>query len=485
MLIPSGMFIADFQQFTPQNESSYTTISSTRDRWLQQFSQLEPYLASVVHGAVSIDKNRAWTITGGERVVRRFVNRFHQFENGLGWRTFMSKAAQSYYTTDMGFVGLVEFTPERQLNQINNIASHHCQLYNPLITGSYDMVVQQPTKTGYVTRYLSHSNLDYIRVVSMPNTMSEYAGLGFCAVSRSVEWAQLMLAIYQHDKEQLFARLPKGFLLLNGVSEDNFQKIVADQQDEIENLKRGIFKGVSVLASFDTEIKAQLVSLSQLPNNFDLKTFTDLLMYGYALAFGYPADEFWPLQGGSFGHSREVEMNEQRSSSKGVGNFILDLQEEIQRLLPDSLHFEFSRRDTSGDLAEAALNQATIDSINALYNGGTGLISREEARMMLAENGIIPNEWTSPNEDVTASDIKGRALRDELLDKERVAKARQLYPMSKIVAFQWPQNEITVLHNPDKRLHKVVKRNEDSITITDDTIRQALALMPQAMKVVM
>jgi hypothetical protein len=329
--------------------------------------------------------------------------------------------------------------------------------------------------------YLNHADLDYIRVTSMPSTMAEYNGLGFCAVSRCIEWAQIMKAIYEHNKECLLAKAPKGLLLLQGISQSDWQAAMENRQVDLNNTNNDFYGKIKVLASTDATVEAKLIALSQLPMGFDLKVYTDLLMYGYALAFGYPADEFWPLAGGNFGHSREVEMNEQRSSSKGVGNFILDLQEELQRLLPRSLHFEFSRRDTSGDLAEASLAKLKIDSISTLYNDGNGLITRDEARSLLAEAGLIPNDWTVKEEDVTASDTSKRArtLRAELLDKYQVTKAREAYPQERIVSFSYPELKFYTLHDPSTSYRK--RPLHGKFKLTDDVIKQAVAKVPVVM----
>jgi len=489
----SSVFFADYS-FSHDRDVPYRPHSRARDEWLQRFAQSEPYLASVLHGAVSIDKNRAWTITGSERQVNRFVQRFHEFENGLGWRTFMSKASQAYYTTDMGFVGLVDFDEESRLSQINNLSPHQCQLYSPYfhagfdrpINKIYDMVVQRSTPNGTETMYLNHADKDYIRVASMPNTLAEYNGLGFCAVSRCVEWAQIMKAIYEHDKEQLLAKAPKGLLMLQGVSQSDWETAMSNRQVDLNNTNNDFYGKIKVLASTNETIDAKLIALSQLPMGFDLKTHTDLLMYGYALAFGRDSSEFWPSSHSNFGNSSEIEIGERRANSKGGGNFILDLQEEMQRLLPRSLHFQFSERDTSGDIAEASLEKSHIDAITALYDKGTGLSTRDEARSILAQKGIIPKEWTLPEENTTANDTdpQSRALRDELLDKFRVAEARRLFPQSPIVTFEWPKQKVTVIHDPSTKLHfvgRAVKKSK-AAKVSDDLIAKALAEMPSAIK---
>ena len=59
---------------------------------------------------------------------------------------------------------------------------------------------------------------------------------------------------------------------------------------------------VEVIASGGMEqADAKLVALSQLPTGFDREVFTDQLMYGYSLVFGFDPTEFWPVNAGALG----------------------------------------------------------------------------------------------------------------------------------------------------------------------------------------
>jgi len=436
----------------------YLPRSQRRDRWLQEFWQEEPYLESVVHGAVSIDKNRAWEITGGKVLVRRYIEILRNVEQGQGWREFMSKAAQSYYTTDMGFVGLLDYNGNA-LDTFFNVDPSLCQLFNQLETG-YSLRYTFPSVKRSGDRAVNLNRDEYIAARSMPSPLTKYNGLGRCAVSRCIEWAMIMLAIYGHYNEQLLSRSPKGLLLLKGIRQEDFMEAMKNRQVDLNNTDNDYSGRIKVLANPTEDIDAKLIALSQLPMGFDLKVFTDLLMYGYALAFGYPAEEFWPLQGGSFGHSREVEANEQRSSSKGVGNFILDLQEEIQRILPVSVQFEFSRRDTSGDIKEATLQAQRIKNVTDMM--ASGVINTDEARTLLAAESILPQEWTPEDEDVKGSDTVRRVMiqqiKDRVMDSYHVQTSLSDMPHQPIVHYTWPQNRLITLFDPDEKRQWTVKR---------------------------
>lgn len=136
-----------------------------------------------------------------------------------------------------------------------------------------------------------------------------------------------------------------------------------------------------------------------------------MLMYGYALCFGYDPSEFYPVQFGSLGRGTEMEIQHEKATGKGGLNFILALQEQLQRpdILPASLKFEFDQRDEQAEIDEANAQRAWAEVYKmiretGLQYDGQGGISRDEYRMMLADQNILPKEWTEVEEDVEATD---------------------------------------------------------------------------------
>jgi hypothetical protein len=155
------------------------------------------------------------------------------------------------------------------------------------------------------------------------------------------------------------------------------------------------------------DVDAKLVALSQLPAGFDQKIFTDLLIYGYALCFGYDPREFWPVSSGALGTATETEAQHRKATVKGGNEFCLGLQEELQGNLPDTLHFDFDARDASVEMAEAQLQLAQVQAVTAMLGvQPEAVLSKEQALTLLAEQGVIPREWTVVEEDVEATDTE-------------------------------------------------------------------------------
>lgn len=439
-----------------QQEPPYQADSRERDRWLRDFWRKEPHLAGVLNSVVSIDQNRAWTLTGGRNQVNRFTRILREAEDGAGWRRYISLQALSYYTADIGAITEIgRDGPDGPLRALYHVDPAKCML-----TGDR----RRPLK--YDNNTQAWRPEDFFHVVSMTSTDEEMRGVGYCAVSRCLELAKLMVAVYEHSLEKLGSRAPKGLLLLQNITQSTWDEAMSKREALLDGKEREYFGAVAVLASMGVDnIDAKLVALSQLPDGFDLKVWTDLLMFAYALCFGYDPIEFWPVQAGQLGRGRETEIQHRKATGKGGANFMLSYQDQLQMQLPESLIFEFEQRDSEGLLKDAEVAKAWAEVINALYAGGMGILTREQAASLLAEQGIIPVEWTTLEEDVAVTDtdsvhganeeeaakagsppstpqMEGDEQRARLLERERIRRAIQRFPDEPIVTYHWPSGQV-------------------------------------------
>ena len=285
-----------------ENEPKYQSDNRTRDRWLSEAWMKEPHLAGVINSVTAIDRNRDWSLTGGRNVVNRYNNILRGAEDGEGWRYFAGRAALSFYTSDLGAVTEIgRDGPDGPARAFFNVDPTKCML-----TGNAATPLSYTPHNGKEQLW---NPADYFRTTPLPSIREEYRGLGLCAVSRVWQLIQLMIAIYEHDLEQLGARAPKGLLLLQNISEQQWTDAMAAREANLSKLEREYYGGVAILAQEGVDqIDAKLVALSQLPAGFDLESVTKLIMLGIALAFGYDPIEFWPIDTGALGRSRESEI---------------------------------------------------------------------------------------------------------------------------------------------------------------------------------
>ena len=420
------------------NEPPYAADSSRLDTWLAKVVKKEPYLLGILQSVVSIDKNRGWTLVGGKIQVKKFVNILHNFQVApdlFGWRNGLSVSAQNFYQSNLGSV----------------VEIGRSQTNGPLAA----LYTVDPTKcklTGRQETPLKYTNgprdkqdwepTDYFRVTSFPSPAESMNGLGMCAVYRCIELAKLLVSVFEHDREQLGSKAPKGILTINGLTQEQWLQSLEESSVDLKTLEREYYSGVQVLASEgNPEIKVGLTSFSNLPAEFDHREFIDMIIYGYALAFGYDPREFWPVSSGSLGTATESESQFRRASSKGGLDFTLGFQEKLQDELPETVDFEFEQRDVQGDIAEADFQKKKLDIISQMFSGASSqqggpsspsLISFEEARQLMVDAKLIPDDWTPDDEDAQVADTDDLG---PLVEKQRVQRALAKFPNEDIVVY--------------------------------------------------
>lgn len=373
-------------------EPAYTADNRKRDTWLSDVWMKESHLAGVINSVTAIDRNRDWTLVGGKQTVNRYNNILRGAEDGEGWRYFAGRAALSFYTSDLGAVTEIgRDGPDGPSRAFFNVDPTKCML-----TGNAATPLSYTPHNGKEQLW---NPSDYFRATPLPSIREEFRGLGLCAVSRVWQLVQLMIAIYEHDLEQLGARAPKGLMLLQNISEQQWNDAMAAREANLSKLEREYYGGVAILAQEGVDqIDAKLVALSQLPAGFDLESVTKLIMLGIALGFGYDPIEFWPIDTGALGRGRESEIQHMKATGKGGIEFIRSFQDRLQRELPPTLLFEFEQRDVSGELSDAQVQKAWADVFAVYYGNGTGILSADEIRQLMVKQGIIPAEWTMAEE---------------------------------------------------------------------------------------
>lgn len=476
-----------FSKLSYMDQPPYSPDSRKRDRWLGELWKMESHLAGVLNSVVAIDKNRGWTLVGGRNLVNRYTNILHNAEDGAGWRAFTSLHSQSFYTADINAIAEVgREGREGPMQALWHVDPTRCRL-----TGSSEFPLDYYPKNGKRQKW---SAADFFRTASLRAIDESMNQLGYCAISRAVMFVQTMIAVMEHDQEELGARAPQGLLLLHGITQEQWNQAMRAREADLTNKERMYYGGVEVLASMGAEkIDAKLVALSNLPANFDSRVFTDLTMFGYALCFGYDPTEFWPVQFGALGRGRESEVQHRKATGKGGLDFILGYQENLQRELPPTVHFEFDQRDEEGELLEAEVAQAKQAVVTAMYESGLqfgqSLISREEARSLLAEANLIPREWTEIEEESESTDIEAvRARARELPEVQRCAYEM---PHEPIVVYEWPKNRQRVLWNNGldvlrtKRRMKVrqeVLYDANEVVITEEDVDAAIESADEEIK---
>jgi hypothetical protein len=451
---------------TNMQEPVYAPDSRMRDAWLRDFIPLEPNLHGIVNSIIDIDKNRGWRIVGGRNQVSRFTRMMHNFQAApglVGWRPAVSMLSKSFWGSNMGAIVELgragKYGPLRQLYVMDPTTVK--------LTGDHRTPLRYYRGRTAKTQLMEQE--DFIRVCSMPSEQEAMNGLGRCAVDRAIELAKLMIAVYEHDREQLGSQAPRGLMLLKGVTQKNWETAMQSREAKVEGRGYNYFGPLAVLATQNTSADAKLTALSQLPVSFNLREWMDMLIFGYAVCFGYDASEFWPVQFGALGRGTETEIQHEKATGKGRLDFVLGFQEQLQRpdVWPDSLEFSFDQRDEKGDLIHAQVVQSWANVGKTLLES---TLSLEEVRVLQAEWGIIPRSW-APSTATEGTDLADADdPNDEIiLDPKKPEEE--------------PKEDKDVSEVPEKEANVfLVDRATKLMRLHRDTLRSRLPVRNAAMK---
>lgn len=407
-------------------EPDLTTDARKYDDWLIDFAMSEPHLMGILSSVVSKDKNRAWQLIGGKRQVKVFGDRLRGVEDGAGWRNFVSLQSRAYYNTMIGSITEIETVTGEAGDVMESL--YHVDPTKSRLLGKRETPLRYYPRKGKVQDW---DRLEFFRTVSNPDIREDWRGLGICAVARCLSLAKMMIAVYEHDLEQLGAEPPKGFLVGDNVDKKMFDEAKKKRREARRNGEDSFDVDVLALFGSQTGVKTDIrfIPYSTLPTDFSLEQFTYLIILGYSLAFGYDAQEFYPVSSGSFGQNQQAALQSEKATYKGEADFSLEFQEGIQGVLPETVHYEFDRNDTRGDLAEVETNHKYMDMVNRMYetkNHQEQKISVDEYRQLAAEFGVIPVEWTENEELDMTSDTE--RLRYQCRWNERVVRASERFP---------------------------------------------------------
>lgn len=382
---------------------------------LREFARTEPILSGALSSMVSKACSLDWQVIGGRNRVQRYQELLAEAEDGKGWQDVLSRWVQDYLNADQG--GFLELARSTRNGPVAGI--YHLDAECVGLTGNvnYPKVYTPKLNSGKLAKKdgVRLAPQDFAHIVDMPSTDESKYGLGFCAVSRAVKAAKVLLALYNYDEEKLRDMPMPGLVTVTGLTMDELAEAFKLYDAHRQSRDQAVFKGLLWLASQISPlnpISANLVSFAGLPENFNREETYSLYIYTLALVFGVDAREFWPAtQSGAT--KGEAEVQAQKAKGKGFGQMLTAIERAINwNILPESIEFAFDRRNDDDDLAREIWRGQVIKNVRGLWEpaagAALGLIDTEEARRMLVELQAVP-DWVAPSQDATMHSLD-RAL---------------------------------------------------------------------------
>jgi hypothetical protein len=345
--------------------------NADRDIYISNIWRKEPILAGAIYSMSAKMTAQSWRIAGRRNAALKFARMFARAAHvgGYDWGGFISSISQDFYTTDRGV--FIETPRERDMTspitEIGHIDAMCCYL-----TGNMNIPVEYNSDlTGQRIRFRPGEVMHFS---SLPSTREIDVGAGFCAVSRALKAAKLLMGLHDYDTEKLNNLPPEGVAAVTGMTMDEFKDAVSLWMASRKSNNSLTFPQVLWLigSTPGSEVKLDIKGFSQLPESFDRLDVVNQYVNTLALCFGVDAREFWPVSSGALGTASESEIQHLKAKGKGAGEFISITERHINGELPEGVNFEYDTKDIEEDMVAANTAQAWISAYLPLYTSKPG-----------------------------------------------------------------------------------------------------------------
>ena len=352
-----------------------------RAQKLRDFARTEPILSGAIASMTQKAGSLNWQITGGRNRVSRYRELLAEAEDGKGWTFLLSRWLQDYLGTDTG--GILELARQGKRGPVDGV--YNVDAAQCLLTGSVETPVRYfPDLTTGVPgagRSIPWGPLDFLRIVDLPTAEERRFGLGFCAVSRALKAAKILLALYNYEEERLSDMPLPGIAAITGMTQEEVKAAFDLYAARRDARQQTTFKGVLWLAAQSSPInpiEVNFTPFANLPDGFDRETVVTHYVYVLALDFGVDVREFWPAsQTGAT--KAEAEVQAQKAKGKGFGIMLASVERALNwNVLPEGLEFLFDQKDSEDDLLREQVRAAAIANVKTLWQPAPGAGAGEQ-----------------------------------------------------------------------------------------------------------
>jgi len=240
--------------------------------------------------------------------------------------------------------------------------------------------------------------LHWTRVIyssQMPSAIKTMNGVGFCAVSRSVEIAQTLNDIVRYKQERLGSRPHNQIIVGKGITGQQIMLALRQVEEDLSNRGFARYGKTVAIGSENPAIDLKKIDLNHM-EPFDEEISMNLGMFAISAAFGMDAEEIWPVSGQSSGKA-EANIRRMRSRGRLPAQITNEIAAQINfKVIPRHLMMEFDFRDDEEDMQRA--NIKDIRGRNRERDLGTGAVNIRAARLKMITDGDLTRETFSSME---------------------------------------------------------------------------------------
>lgn len=369
--------------------TKWGTNVNRRDRELREFWPSESILAGAVYFACARNSGFEWIIDGPDRTVNavEYVLNNAITAGAPGWMTFINAVSQDLYTTDNGaFIEVIRKEPSSPVIGIAHLDSYECTR-----TGDPMFPVIYRDRDG---NYHKMPWYNIITLSDMPSPIQKMNGVGHCAVSRVLRYAQIMRDIAQYKHEKVSGQFYRAIHFVGGVAKSEIEDVQNKGLEDAQN--RGMTRYIMplIVASLDPEkpVSSETIELASLPDNFNIDEEMKWYINNLALGLGTDYQDLAPLPGGGLGTGAQSEVLHKKANQKGSKWFMDAIIREFRwrGVIPRNVDFDFVAQDLAEEQDEARLRKLRAEERSIRLNSGE--IDFATARKLADHAGDFPDD---------------------------------------------------------------------------------------------
>lgn len=231
----------------------------------------------------------------------------------------------------------------------------------------------------------------------MPSARAEMLGVGFCAVSRWINYGQSMIDISVYKQEKLGSRPLRAIITGKRIMTEHILNAIHIAEESMDNKGLRRMSKIPIIGDLQADASIEIIDLASLPDGFDEDTWVRLGMFTGALAFKVPIRWIWPAS--SAGATKADAMFQHIAGlGGGIGEVLAILtmllggdprgsKHSVGKFLPPHLKLVFDFQDDEQDRSRAEIKELRAKTRELELK--SGIITPRIARVQAVEGGDI------------------------------------------------------------------------------------------------
>lgn len=364
-----------------------------RDRALDSFWRQESILAGAVYSMIAKVAALDFKLKGDPKAVAYYRRILQSADFGGGWVTFIMKVVQDYLVGDNG--AAIEVMRPKGAPPTSRVAAiAHLDAQRIRRTGNPEIPAlywSQDDQSYHRLRWY-----EVLSLIDQPSPREDDKGMGLSAVSRAAQAAKILRDVGLYKRQKLGGKRVPALLFVQGIRQNAIESAMLKAKEGASSQGYSHYMGPVILSSHDTNraVDAKLIELASLPDGYNEDILYKWYIATLALDFGTDYTEFAPLPGGNLGSAQQTTEMAARARGKGPGVLLQQIEFGLNWwVLPPSVEFQFASTDPTAERERIELMERRGRTYGNLVQ--QLILTPEQARQMLAENGDIPETFVT------------------------------------------------------------------------------------------